>query len=579
MDAISPPRNMPKWPAVLVTRRLRIATGLVLFVFVATHLLNHALGLVSIDAMEAARDVRVWFTRSLPGTIILLGSALIHMVLGITKFMQRRVWRIQIGEVIQLAFGLLIPVLLFRHIIGTRIVHELYGVTDDYDYALFAMWPAEAWRQAILILLVWVHGVIGLHVWLRMRPWYAQWRLALGMLAALVPVLGFAGFAVAGREIRFSQTFNFPMTSEQVAQATGLMSWALWGYVALLASFIAIRFIRDWYGRFQPRVRISYANGPTVACHHGPTLLEMSRAYGIPHASICGGRGRCSTCRVRVIEGGEEQAPPDETEARVLKRIGAADNVRLACQLHPRTDMTVVPLLPASSVAPGEVAQLDKYHWGVEQTVTLMFTDIRGFTRLTEHSLAYDVVFLLNMYLGRMSEAVTDAGGYVDKFMGDGLMAIFGMDGSSTHGARQAVEAARAMGGILEGLNQSLSGQLDEPLRIGIGLHTGPAVLGRIGAARNHDAGNRISALGDTVNTASRVESSCKDLAAQLVMTEAARKAAGLELPDESRHTIEVRGKSEPLTVYAFARALEVTLPEAPQAGPKPKNKKKKETA
>ncbi|MCB0530531.1 MAG: adenylate/guanylate cyclase domain-containing protein, partial [Saprospiraceae bacterium] len=170
--------------------------------------------------------------------------------------------------------------------------------------------------------------------------------------------------------------------------------------------------------------------------------------------------------------------------------------------------MTVIPLLPASRVTPGEVTQLDKYLWGVERTVTLMFTDIRGFTRLTEHSLAYDIVFLLNMYLGRMSEAVTDAGGYVDKFMGDGLMAIFGMEGSAETGARQAVEAARAMGGILEGLNQSLSGQLNEPLKIGIGLHTGPAVLGRIGAARNHDAGNRISALGDTVNTASRVESS-----------------------------------------------------------------------
>lgn len=96
-----------------------------------------------------------------------------------------------------------------------------------------------------------------------------------------------------------------------------------------------------------------------------------------------------------------------------------------------------------------------------------MFTDIRGFTRMTEHSLAYDIVFVLNMYLGRMSEAVTDCGGYVDKFMGDGLMAIFGMDDPHGGGARDALAAARAMSGILEGLNHSLSGQIDEPLRIG----------------------------------------------------------------------------------------------------------------
>ena len=574
MDTFPLPRNVSKWPAALVVRRLRIATGLVLFAFVTTHLMNHALGLVSVDAMETVREVRIWFTRSMPGTVLLLASALIHMVLGVMKFLQRRIWRIQISEIVQLAFGLLIPLLLFRHIIGTRIVHELYGVNDDYDYALFVMWPGEAWRQALLILLVWVHGVIGLHVWLRMRPWYARWKTALAMLAALIPVLAFAGFAVAGRDVHEAGTFKFPMTGEQVAYGLKLMDWALWDYVALLAGLIAFRFLRDWYGRFQPRVHITYAGGPTITCHHGPTLLEMSRAYGIPHASICGGRARCSTCRVRVVEGGDEQTPPEETEARVLRRIGASGNVRLACQLHPRTDMTVIPLLPASRVTPGEVTQLDKYLWGVERTVTLMFTDIRGFTRLTEHSLAYDIVFLLNMYLGRMSEAVTDAGGYVDKFMGDGLMAIFGMEGSAETGARQAVEAARAMGGILEGLNQSLSGQLNEPLKIGIGLHTGPAVLGRIGAARNHDAGNRISALGDTVNTASRVESACKDLAAQLVVTEAARNAAGLTLPEESRHKIEVRGKSEPLTVYAFARALDVALPQPAETKTKSKTKK-----
>ena len=561
----APPKT--SWPIALSVRRLRIATGLVLFAFVASHLFNHAFGLVSMNALEAVHDVRIAITRSWPGTIVLLACGLIHMVLGVAKFLQRRTWRIRAGELVQLAFGLLVPVLLFRHIIGTRIVHELYGVNDDYDYALFVMWPGEAWRQALLILLVWVHGVIGLHVWLRMRPWYARWQVPLAMLAALVPALAYAGFVVAGRDIHEAGTFRFPMTGEQVAHAYVMMDWALWGYVALLASLIAARIARDWYGRFRPRVRIAYVNGPSIACNVGPTLLEMSRAYGIAHASICGGRARCSTCRVRVVEGGEEQGPPDEIEARVLRRIGAAGNVRLACQLHPRSDMTVAPLLPANRVVPGEVMQLDRYLWGVERTVTIMFSDIRGFTRLTEHSLAYDIVFLLNMYLGRMSEAVTDAGGYVDKFMGDGLMAIFGMEETPEEGARAALAAARAMGGILEGLNHSLSGQLDEPLRIGIGLHTGPAVLGRVGAARNHDAGNRISALGDTVNTASRVESSSKDLAAQLVLTDATRSAAGLALDDTHRREITVRGKTEPLTVFAFARALDIDLPQVEPAG------------
>ena len=540
-------------------RSLRIATGLILFVYAATHLMNHALGLVSVEAMQAGQNLRIAVTRSVPGTAVLLAAALIHMLLGITTFLQRRRWRGQWREMVQMGFGLLIPLLLARHIIGTRFANLLYGVEDNYTYALFVMWPGEAWRQGLLIVLVWVHGVLGLHAWLRLKPWYARWQMVLAMLAALVPVLAFAGFAVAGREVRLAGAFVSPFTDPaQITTLYGLMYVALWGYLALLVSLIGLRLLRDVAARLRPRVQISYAGGPVIMANPGATLLEMSQANGIPHASICGGRGRCSTCRVRVMEGYETLDPPDEPERRVLARIGAGDHIRLACQLRPGSDLTVMPLLPAARMAARDVALLDKYHSGVEQVVTLMFTDIRGFTKLTEHALAYDIVFLLNLYLGQMSEAVTDAGGYVDKFMGDGLMAIFGMDASPEKGARAAVAAARAMGGILEALNQTLHSQLHEPLRIGIGLHTGSAVLGRVGAASNHDAGNRISALGDTVNTASRVESASKDLNAQLVLTEATRAAAGLRLPPDARHEIVVKGRDTSVVVYAFARALDL---------------------
>lgn len=200
-----------------------------------------------------------------------------------------------------------------------------------------------------MILLVWVHGVLGLRNWLRMRAWYPAWSTPLGMAAALVPALAFAGFAVGGRQVRLTHTFSSPMTSSDVASAYAMMDWALWGYGALLAGLLAFRLIRDWSGRFQPRVAVTYVDGPTITCHHGPTLLEMSHAYGIPHASICGGRARCSTCRVRIVAGGENLPEPDEIERRLLRRIGASDNVRLACQLRPGSDLTVTPLLPASA--------------------------------------------------------------------------------------------------------------------------------------------------------------------------------------------------------------------------------------
>jgi succinate dehydrogenase hydrophobic anchor subunit len=188
-------RRLPRW---LTLRNTRLVTGLILFGFVATHLANHALGLVSIDAMEAMREVRVAITRSLPGTALLMLAGIVHAVLGVEKIVSRRLSAISVRGLIQIGFGLLIPVLLARHLIGTRIVHELYGINDNYHYALWAMWPAEAWRQAGLILLVWVHGCIGLYMWIRFRPWYKRWQPLLMSLAVLWPVLAFAGFRSGG---------------------------------------------------------------------------------------------------------------------------------------------------------------------------------------------------------------------------------------------------------------------------------------------------------------------------------------------------------------------------------------------
>ena len=118
---------------------------------------------------------------------------------------------------------------------------------------------------------------------------------------------------------------------------------------------------------------------------------------GIAHASVCGGRGRCSTCRVRVLAGAKSLPAPQAAEARVLARVGAAANVRLACQLRPLHDLTVLPLLPpnvepASAMgAPGSMA-------GQECELCVLFAALRGFASLSERRLPYDVVFLLNRY-------------------------------------------------------------------------------------------------------------------------------------------------------------------------------------
>lgn len=549
-----------------LAQNLRLYSGLVLFAFVATHLVNHAFGLVSVEAMEAVRTVRSGLWRSPPGTVLLYGALITHMALALLKFMQRRTWRMSGWEAVQLVFGLAIPLLLARHVIGTRMAHEVFGLDDTYTHLLWVLWPNEVPRQAPLILLVWVHGCIGIHFWLRLKPWYRRVTWPLNALAVLVPVLAFAGFAVGGRQVRLNGAFVPPLSGEQIAVIYRAMDTAFWIGIAIIGAAIAFRVVRAVADRFRPKVRVSYANGRTLVSEIGPTLLEISRSHGVPHASVCGGRARCSTCRVRILDGLENLPDPGEAERTVLERVGAAPNVRLACQLVPSADLSVATLLPALQVSVSDVGGHDKYLWGVEQTVAIMFADIRGFTALSEAKLPYDVVFVLNQYLGQMSDAISDAGGYVDKFIGDGIMAIFGMEQGPQAGARDALAAARSMGGVLSALNTSLAADLSEPLRIGIGIHTGPAILGRIGvagASGAKGATQRITALGDTVNTASRLESACKDLACQLVISGQTAETSELVISGGRADRILVKGREEEVAILAFDKAVDLSIGEA----------------
>lgn len=543
-----------------LVHQLRIGSGLVLFTFAAIHLLNHALGLVSIEAMEIAREYRVAVTRSTLGTIILAGSGITHLVLGASKFLIRRTWKMQFNEVVQLGFGLLIPLVLFRHMIATRGAFEAFGIDDNYVTVLFLMWPGEGVNQALLIMLVWVHSCIGLYIWLRMKPWFSKvLPYALG-LAILIPILGFSGFSVGGRIVGTIYEFKNPYTQEHYEILAKWMDNTFWGYAIILGVFIAFRLGRTLWDRFGQSITIDYSNGPIIKTAKGHSLLETSKAFNIPHSSVCGGKARCSTCRVRVLTGLENQPEASETEQKVLNRIGAMDNVRLACQLRPMADLSVVPLLPAQRTKAEDAHNIDKYFWGVEQEITMLFADLRGFTKMSEDQLPYDVVFLLNQYLGNMSEVIEDAGGYVDKFMGDGIMAIFGMDQSREQGAKAALKAAKAMSGVLDSLNMSMAGELPERLRIGIGLHTGNAILGRIGVASESGAGERITALGDTVNAASRLEGSSKELAAELVVSQQTLNAAQYALPSEREQSIMVKGKAKALTVYTWTKATKLEI-------------------
>jgi adenylate cyclase len=352
-----------------IATRLRLASGLVLMTYACTHLINHTLGIVSLGAMEAGGRIFTTVWRAAPATLLLYAAFTIHVVLAVHKLWRRRSLKMPAWEMAQVVLGLLIPFWLVVHIIGTRGSYQLYGVDDSYSYVLNTLWPDSALRQSFMLILVWLHGCIGIHFWLRLRPWYRALQPWLFALALLLPTLALIGFADAGRELR-ARAAGDPGWLERLAAAQNWlepseMGWiyaterqVLLAFTTILLATLGARAARGLWARYRQRVRLHYPDGVTVSIEPGMSVLEASRAAGVPHASVCGGRGRCSTCRVRLGRGAEHVAPPAPDEARVLTRIGAPDGVRLACQLRPTKDLAVVPLLPAGAgpgcPAPGQ---------------------------------------------------------------------------------------------------------------------------------------------------------------------------------------------------------------------------------
>jgi adenylate cyclase len=166
------------------------------------------------------------------------------------------------------------------------------------------------------------------------------------------------------------------------------------------------------------------------------------------------------------------------------------------------------------------------------------------------------VVFILNRYFAEMGSAVEAAGGRVDKFMGDGVMALFGLEAAPELACRQALEAARGMSARLEGLNRALAPVLPEPLRIGIGIHCGPVIVGEMG----HGAAFGLTAIGDAVNTASRLESLCKPNACELVVSEDAARLAGVDLSAHPLRSLEIRGRELPLQARTVVRTTDLPV-------------------
>ena len=539
--------------------RLRAVSGCVLLAYVVTHLSNHALGLWSLQAADTWLAALSSLWRWPAVTALLSAALMVHAVAALHAVWRRHTWRLGHWEWAQLLLGLSIVPLAMDHVVGTRVANEWYGVHTNHFWVLWPMAvdPWENARQCALVVVVWLHACVGVHFWWRIKPWYPRVMPWLYAVALLLPAMALAGAGVAlGSVLMILEdpakmkaaidAVGAPSRAE-VADLQRLAAGLKWLALALLVAALLGRQVREWILSRHRGVTLEYVGGPAFSLPAGGTLLEASRRLGVPHASVCGGRGRCSTCRTHL--GGSDIGrlpPPDEEERRVLDRIAAGQGVRLACQLRlPPGGYRVLPLLPADAAQPSDAYRGTVAAAGDERVLVVMFVDLRDFTSLSQRRLPFDVVFLLNRYFRAAGEAVTQAGGRVDKFIGDGMMALFGLEGEPAQAARQALLAVRLLGQGLQRLNVDLAGELAHPLRIGIGLHLGPVIAGVLG----HGSAMGLTAIGDTVNTASRLESLSKELGVTLVASQAVFDAAGLNGPIGLAQVVRVRGRDEALAI------------------------------
>ena len=278
------------------------------------------------------------------------------------------------------------------------------------------------------------------------------------------------------------------------------------------------------------------------------SLLHLALRAGLPHFHACGGNARCSTCRVLVLEGADNLSPRTDAERALAGRLGFPADVRLACQARPSGDVTVRRLVVDEedrSLALQDLRGGDQQSVGEERSVAILFADLRNFTALSERLVAYDVIHLLNRYFNRVGAVVNAHHGQIDNYMGDGVMAIFGVERPES-AVDDAVAAGLEIIAAVHAMQPYVEAQFQASLRAGVGIHYGEVVLGAVGAGERR----RLTAIGDTVNLASRIEAANKEAGTEVLISEAAHAEVRERVVVGRRVELPIKGKTGMYALY-----------------------------
>ena len=554
--------------AALIVRRSRTISGCILFFYVFTHLLNHSLGLISLDTMEQGRAIFLRFWRHDVLFYVLYGALSIHFLLGVYALARRRSFRMSRKEWIRNSCAVLIPFFLASHLSITLWGSRFLGLNDSYAFMIISTYIFDPFGYIILglmLMLVWTHGSIGIIGLIEFREFYSKRRgLFQGLILGL-PLIAYGGYIRASIELSEASQSN-PITilelisnsnftakiGEKIVSLSDLLQFLV--YPILLSLFVAFYFIRNLLEKRFNSIQVQYTDGTNINVSRGSSLLEASHKAGRYHESVCGGRGRCTTCRVRVTSSLGELPKPNKIEQSVINRLNFDQSLRLACQLRPETDIEINPLIKLVNHDKQNLRFSNQENLsGIEKETVIMFCDLRGFTRLSDGKMPFDVVFILNKYFKLVTDAVEENKGRIDKFIGDGVMAIFDKDTTISKNCKNALKGAAMITTYLNDLNDELSTDDIEPLRLGIGIHSGNAIIGKMG----YGEASTDTAIGDTVNVASRLEQLTKDYSCQLMFSSIVAENAELDKTKLNSVKTKIRGKKDYLEAFYCGSADE----------------------
>jgi len=531
----------------LIRRNLRMGSGLILFTYIGAHLLNHVLGLISLDVAEAGMGIAVDVWYSVIGTVLLYGAAAIHFMMALWAVYERRTFFLPPAELIRIALGFTLPILLIGHAASTRIAYEVLELSSDYSRVVSNLWAtgSQGWQLG-LMAPGWLHGCLGLHFAFCRRPLYRQLRFVLFAVALLLPVLSAVGFVAMGRELAANsaaiEAAREFLNPENAAQRLVIAQWKdglLNSYFFIIGAAFIAREIRNLLERRRKRlITVSYPSR-AVRVPRGWSVLEASRGFHLPHASMCGGRARCSTCRVRVTAGEEFCPAPAADEQGTLDRINAPPDVRLACQLRPQGDISVIPLVrTAQPIYRPTTLQRNR-----EREIVVLFCDFHNIADLAGDHLPQDLLYLLTLYVEGVGTAIRAHGGTLSFVEPDSICALFGLDSGLAPASRRGLQAAGAIERVISDLNSRFGRRRDDRLKISVSIHAGRAAVGEIGSSDPPI----VLAVGDAIDVANELRRAAAAHDKPFAISERVYREAGLGPVGQDQVALRYSGSDEPI--------------------------------